>query len=49
MLKSYAGEEITQIMKKTVVEFVSVESIVYHYLLFLDMPLMMSDGVLVWP
>ena len=30
MLTSYAGEEIMQIMKKTMVEFILVESIVYH-------------------
>ena len=36
-----------QIMKKTMMEFMSVESSVYHYLLFLDLPLVMSDGVLV--
>ena len=48
MLKSYAGEKITQVMK-TVVEFISVESRVYYCLLFLDLPLVMSDSVLVWP
>ena len=44
MLKSYAGEKIIQIMKKTMVEFVSVVSSVYHCLLFQDPPLVMSDG-----
>ena len=48
-LKTHAGEEITKIMKKNVMEFTSVESRVYHCLLFLDPPLVMSDGVLVWP
>ena len=33
MLKSYAGEKITQIMKKTMVGFVSAESSVCHCLL----------------
>ena len=49
MVKGYAGEKIMQIMKKTTVEFISVESSVYHYLLFQDPSLVMSDGVLVWP
>ena len=49
MLKSYAGQKMKQIMKETVVEFISVVSSVYHCLLFLDPPLVMSDGVLVWP
>ena len=49
MLKNYAGEEITQIMRKTALEFMSVESSVYHCLLFLDLPLVMSDDVLVCP
>ena len=48
-VKNYAGEKITQIMKKTMVWFVSTESSVYHCLLFLDPPLVMSDGVLLWP
>ena len=48
MLKSYAGEKITPIMKKTVVEFISVESRVYHCLLFLNLPLLVSYGVPVW-
>ena len=47
ILKNYTGEKITQIMKKTVVEFVSVESSVYRCFLFPDQPLVMSDGVLV--
>ena len=41
-------EKITQVMKKTAVEFVLVESSVYHCFLFLDLPLVMLDGVLVW-
>ena len=49
MLKSYAGRKITWIMKKTMVKFVSVESNIYHCLLFWDPSLVMSDGVLVWP
>ena len=49
MLASYVGKKIIQITKKTAVEFVSVESRVYHCLLFVDVPLVMSDGVLVWP
>ena len=36
-----------QIMKKTVVEFISAESSVCHCFLFLYLPLVMSDGVLV--
>ena len=47
MLKSYAREKIIVIMKKTVVELVSVESSIYHCLIFLDLPLVMSDGILV--
>ena len=39
--------KITQIMKKTTVEFISEEFNVYHCLLFLDLPLVLSDGVLV--
>ena len=42
-------EKITQTMVKTMAEFVSVESSVYHCLLFQDPPLVMSDDVLVWP
>ena len=49
MLKSYAGEKIMHIMKKTVAEFVSADSIILHGLLFLDLPLVISDGVLDWP
>ena len=48
MLKSYAGEKIIQIIKKTMVEFISVESSVFHCLLFQDLLLVMSDVVLVW-
>ena len=47
MLKSYAEEKTMQVMKKTVVEFVWVESSIYHCLLFLDPPLVISVGVLV--
>ena len=36
MLKSYAGEKITQIMK-SVVEFITAESSVYHRLLLQDL------------
>ena len=42
MLKSYAVEKIMQIMKKSMVEFISAESSVY---LFLDPHLVMSGGV----
>ena len=45
-----SGEKITLIMKKAVVEFISIESSVYHFsfcLLFLNPALGMSDGVLV--
>ena len=48
MLKSYAGEKITQIMQRATVEFVSAELSVCHCLPLLDRPLVMSDGVLVW-
>ena len=34
-----------QIMKKTTVEVSSVESSVYHCLLFLNLSLVISDGV----
>ena len=47
MLKSYAREEITQIMRKTMVEFLSAESSICHCFPFLYPPLAMSDGVLV--
>ena len=30
MLKSYAGEKVSQIMEKTMVDFVSVASSIYH-------------------
>ena len=49
MLKSYAGEKILHIMKKTVVEFISVASSTYHYFLFLYIPVVMSDGDSVCP
>ena len=35
-------------MKTTVVEFISLESNVYHCLLFLDLSMMMSNDVPVW-
>ena len=38
-----------QIMKKTAVQFTSLGSSFYHCLLFLDLPLVMSDGVPGWP
>ena len=41
MLKTSAREKIIQIMKKRAVEFVSVESHIYHCLPFLDPPLVM--------
>ena len=47
MLKSYAREKIMQTLKKTIVGFISAESSVCHCLLFLDQPLVMSDGILV--
>ena len=49
MLKSYAEENIMQIMCKTMVEFILVESSVFLCLLFLDLPLVISHGVLFWP
>ena len=48
MLTSYAGEKISQIMKKTMVDFLSVASSIYQFgffFKFLDLPLVMSDGV----
>ena len=45
---SYAEKKIMQIIKKTTVESVSVESSVYHCVLFQDPSLVMSDSVLVW-
>ena len=45
MLKSYTVQKITQIMKKTEVEFFLVKAQVYHCLLFLDLPLVISGGV----
>ena len=48
-VKKLRRRENNAIMKKTMVEFVSVEPSVYHCLLILDPPLVMSDGVLVWP
>ena len=47
MLKSYAGKKIMQTLKKTAVELVSVECSVYHCLLFVDLLLVMPDGILV--
>ena len=44
MLKSYAGKKILQIMEKTMVDFVLIASSIYHCFLFLDLPLVMSDG-----
>ena len=38
-----AGEKVTQVMKKTMVEFISIEPRIY----LLDLPLVMLDGVLV--
>ena len=38
-----------QIMKKTTEEFISVEFSFYYCLLFLDQPLVMSDGIPVRP
>ena len=49
MLKKNTGEKIMQIIKKTTVKFISVESSVYHCLLFLGTPLVMSGGVPFWP
>ena len=37
MLRGYAREEIMQIMKKTMVEFISVLPSIYYCLLFLDL------------
>ena len=42
-------EKKMQIRKKTTMEFISVEFSVYHCLLFLNLPLVMSDDVPVWP
>ena len=39
MLKTYAGEKISQIMEQTTVDFVLVASSIYHCFLFLDLPL----------
>ena len=43
MLKSYAGEKMSQIMEKTTVDFILVASSIYYPLLFLDLPVVMSD------
>ena len=43
MLKSYAGKKILQIVEKTMVDFVSVASSIYHCFFFLALPLVMSD------
>ena len=50
-LTSFAEAKVTQMMKNTIwnLEFVSVESSVYHCLHFLGLPLVMLDGVPVWP
>ena len=44
MLKSYIGKKTLQILKKTTVAFMLVESSIYHCFFFLDPPLVMSDG-----
>ena len=49
MLKSYIGKKILQILKKTTVAFMLVESSIYHCFFFLDPLLGKSDGNLVWP
>ena len=43
MLKSYAGKKISQVVKKTLVAFISVAFCIYHCFFFLDLPLVMSD------
>ena len=43
MLKSYTGLKMSLIMEKTTVDFVSVASSIYHFFIFLDLPLVMSD------
>ena len=51
MLKNYAGEEVLQIMNKTMVFFILVASSIYHFFFFsfLDPSLVMSGCVQVWP
>ena len=49
MLKSYAGGKITEIMKKIMVELISAESSLCHCLFFLDLLLVMLDGIIVLP
>ena len=44
MLKSYAGKKISQIMEKTVGDFVLVACSIDHCFSFLGVPLVMSDG-----
>ena len=46
---SYAGKKILQIKDKTMMDFFSLASGIYHCFFFLNLPLVMSDGVLVWP
>ena len=43
MLKSYAGKKISQVMEKTMVNFISIASSIYHCFFFLGLPLVMSD------
>ena len=38
-VKKLWGEEISQIMEKTTVDFISVTSSIYHHFFFLDPPL----------
>ena len=38
-----------QVMKNTAVEFILVQSSVYHCLHFLNLPLVISDGFQAWP
>ena len=52
MLKSYAGKKILPIIEKATVEFFSVACCTYHcflfFVLFLDLPLVMSDVDPMW-
>ena len=43
-VKCCAGKKISQIIEKTLVDFVLVASSIYYCFFFLDLPLVMSDG-----
>ena len=47
-IKKLCRKEILQIMEKTMVDCISISSSIYHCNFFLHLPLVMSDGDLIW-